>query len=33
VDFLVARLLDHLEIPQELMPRWGQDKVEVRRKS
>ncbi|TNE81606.1 MAG: UbiX family flavin prenyltransferase, partial [Gammaproteobacteria bacterium] len=28
VDFLVARLLDHLEIPQELMPRWGQDKVE-----
>lgn len=33
VDFLVARLLDHLEIPQELMPRWGQDKVEARRKS
>ncbi|TNE94499.1 MAG: UbiX family flavin prenyltransferase, partial [Gammaproteobacteria bacterium] len=32
VDFLVARLLDHLEIPQELMPRWGQDKVEGRRK-
>ncbi|KEF31180.1 3-polyprenyl-4-hydroxybenzoate carboxy-lyase UbiX [Marinobacter nitratireducens] len=33
VDFLVARLLDHLDIPQELMPRWGQDKVEARRKS
>ncbi len=23
VDFVVARILDHLEIPQELMPRWG----------
>lgn len=23
VDFVVARILDHLDIPQELMPRWG----------
>ncbi|MBD1390106.1 UbiX family flavin prenyltransferase [Neiella sp. HB171785] len=23
VDFIVARLLDHLQIPQDLMPRWG----------
>ncbi|MBW8191089.1 UbiX family flavin prenyltransferase [Neiella marina] len=23
VDFIVARLLDHLQIPQQLMPRWG----------
>ncbi|GGA80265.1 flavin prenyltransferase UbiX [Neiella marina] len=23
VDFIVARLLDHLQVPQELMPRWG----------
>jgi 4-hydroxy-3-polyprenylbenzoate decarboxylase len=23
VDFMVARILDHLDIPQELMPRWG----------
>ncbi|WP_438951225.1 flavin prenyltransferase UbiX [Porticoccus sp.] len=24
VDFLVARLLDHLEIEQSLLPRWGE---------
>lgn len=24
VDFMVARVLDHLDIPQALMPRWGQ---------
>lgn len=24
VDFVVARILDHLEIPQDLMPRWGE---------
>ncbi len=24
VDFVVARILDHLAIPQDLMPRWGQ---------
>lgn len=23
VDFVVARILDHLDIPQDLMPRWG----------
>jgi len=23
IDFMVARILDHLDIPQELMPRWG----------
>ena len=24
VDFMVARVLDHLSIPQALMPRWGE---------
>ncbi|MBK1647276.1 flavin prenyltransferase UbiX [Rhabdochromatium marinum] len=23
VDFMVARVLDHLQVPQALMPRWG----------
>jgi 4-hydroxy-3-polyprenylbenzoate decarboxylase len=23
VDFVVARILDQLEVPHELMPRWG----------
>ncbi len=23
VDFVVARILDHLDIPQDLQPRWG----------
>jgi 4-hydroxy-3-polyprenylbenzoate decarboxylase len=23
IDFMVARILDHLDIPQDLMPRWG----------
>jgi 4-hydroxy-3-polyprenylbenzoate decarboxylase len=23
IDFMVARLLDHLGLPQQLMPRWG----------
>ncbi len=23
VDFVVARILDHLEVPHELLPRWG----------
>ncbi len=23
VDFVVARILDHLDIDQQLMPRWG----------
>jgi len=25
VDFLVARILDQLGLPQDLMPRWGED--------
>jgi 4-hydroxy-3-polyprenylbenzoate decarboxylase len=25
VDFVVARILDQLEVPHELMPRWGLD--------
>jgi len=25
VDFVVARILDHLEIEHELVPRWGED--------
>lgn len=24
VDFVVARLLDHLDVPQSLVPRWGE---------
>lgn len=27
VDFIVARLLDHLGFSQDLMPRWGEDRV------
>ena len=23
VDFVVARVLDHLDVPHELVPRWG----------
>jgi 4-hydroxy-3-polyprenylbenzoate decarboxylase len=23
IDFMVARILDHLELPQNIMPRWG----------
>jgi 4-hydroxy-3-polyprenylbenzoate decarboxylase len=23
IDFMVARILDHLDIPQDLMPQWG----------
>lgn len=30
VDFVVARLLDHLDIPQDLMPRWGQERANRR---
>ena len=32
VDFVVARILDHLEIPHHLMPRWG-DKAEEQREN
>lgn len=28
IDFIVARILDHLDLPQDLMPRWGQERVE-----
>jgi 4-hydroxy-3-polyprenylbenzoate decarboxylase len=28
VDFVVARILDHLEIPHRLMARWGEDERE-----
>ncbi len=24
IDFVVARILDHLDLPQDLMPRWGE---------
>lgn len=27
VDFIVARLLDHLGLPQDLMPRWGEERL------
>ena len=27
VDFIVARILDHLQVPQTLMPRWGNEPV------
>lgn len=27
VDFIVARLLDHLGVGQALMPRWGEDRA------
>lgn len=26
VDFIVARLLDHLGVPQTLVPRWGEER-------
>jgi len=25
VDFIVARILDHLQVPHNLVPRWGID--------
>ena len=28
VDFMVARILDHLDIDHELTPRWGKDRVD-----
>ncbi|QSP96214.1 UbiX family flavin prenyltransferase [Marinobacter salinisoli] len=33
VDFVVARLLDHLEIPQTLMPRWGEARSQKKRET
>jgi 4-hydroxy-3-polyprenylbenzoate decarboxylase len=29
VDFLVARILDHLDVPHELTPRWGAQPFEA----
>ncbi len=31
IDFVVARLLDHLGIPQDLMPRWGETRADDKR--
>mgnify|MGYP005852431189 CR=1 FL=1 len=31
VDFIVARLLDHLDLPQKLVPRWGQERLAARK--
>lgn len=31
VDFIVARLLDHLDLPQNLMPRWGQERLAAKK--
>jgi 4-hydroxy-3-polyprenylbenzoate decarboxylase len=28
IDFVVARVLDHLTIEQSLIPRWGEDDTE-----
>lgn len=30
VDFVVARLLDHLDLPQDLMPRWGEARIDAK---
>lgn len=30
IDFIVARILDHLDIHQEMLPRWGEARVEKR---
>ncbi len=27
IDFMVARILDHLAIPHDLIPRWGEDRT------
>ncbi|AZT82982.1 UbiX family flavin prenyltransferase [Marinobacter sp. NP-4(2019)] len=31
VDFIVARILDHLDLPQDLMPRWGEERANGKR--
>ncbi|WP_144822599.1 flavin prenyltransferase UbiX [Marinobacter piscensis] len=33
VDFIVARILDHLDLLQELMPRWGEARVSAKLES
>lgn len=30
VDFIVARILDHLGLPQDLMPRWGEARLRAK---
>jgi len=30
VDFIVARILDHLGVPQDLMPRWGEERANTK---
>ncbi len=30
VDFIVARILDHLGLPQDLMPRWGEARLSAK---
>lgn len=30
IDFIVARILDHLELDQQLMPRWGERRTQRR---
>ncbi|MEJ2675450.1 MAG: UbiX family flavin prenyltransferase, partial [Acidihalobacter sp.] len=27
IDFMVARVLDHLDVPHQLMPRWGVEEL------
>ena len=29
IDFMVARVLDHLQVPHQLMPRWGDPAAEA----
>ncbi|MGF2685977.1 flavin prenyltransferase UbiX [Marinobacter sp. DUT-3] len=31
VDFIVARILDHLGLSQDLMPRWGEERAKAKR--
>jgi len=33
VDFMVARLLDHLGVEQSLMARWGQKRLDCNERS
>jgi 4-hydroxy-3-polyprenylbenzoate decarboxylase len=33
VDFIVARVLDHLQVPHDLGPRWGEDDGKVKSKN
>lgn len=31
IDFIVARLMDHLGLPQTLMPQWGEERARLKR--